>query len=383
MERKLDSQKLRIMQIAPFDLPTRKDLMCGGTQRVVSSLDSSYTDKNHESFVVATADSQVEGTLLPTIKEPLWEYDRVVDPVKKEKARKEHYAKTLEHILRINPDVVHDQARFVCSDIYKERGGEIKCPIVVSIHSNFVSESEIGHLRDDRNIWVVALSSNHRENLEKYGLDMKGFVYNSVDLDDYPFEENKGDYLFSIGRIVPDKGQDVAIRVARKARKGLVIAGKVLPCNEANNKWWNEKVLNEVDECYKIRNLSMIEGLRRNLGQKIVWVNGLRDDQKKEFYKYASCLILPTTSEACNLSVIESLASGTPVIASNVASLPEQVVSGENGYLTNNEDEMVEAVEKLGSISSLKCRETVENRFSLEKQVGEYLQVYYDAIRNY
>lgn len=374
---------MKILQISPFDLPTRSDLMCGGTQRVVLSLDSSYVQRGIESYVIATADSEVRGTLLSTIEQPLWEYEREVSDPEKRAVSREHYEMTLEHILDTNPDVIHDQARFVCSDVYRRGRSKIKAPIIVSIHSNFVDESEIAHLNGDENLWIVALSKNHKESLEGRGLDVKDFVYNSVNSDDYSFWGDKEDYLFSIGRIVPDKGQDVAIRVARKAGRGLIIAGKVLPYNGTNSKWWKEEISGNIDRSYIIEDLGMVREVIEGVGQDIVWVNGIEDALKKEFYKYASCLILPTKSEACNLSVLESLASGTPVIASNVASLPEQVINGENGYLANNEREMVEAVKNLGSISPLRCRETVRERFGLKNQVDNYLRVYGNAVEQH
>lgn len=374
---------MKILQIAPFDLPTRGDLTCGGTQRIVSSLDSSYVNKGLDSFVVATADSIIEGKLLPTTSEPLLEYKREVTQHEKDEIGGEHYRKTLEHILSVGPDIIHDQARFVCSKVYKEGRDKIKCPIVVSIHSNVISESEIEHLKDDENIWVVALSENHRKNLENHGLNVGGMVYNGLDLSEYPFEKVKKDFMFSIGRIIPDKGQDIAIRVAKRTGKGLVIAGKILPYNGSNGRWCNENVFEKVDRSYEIKDLSMIQEVLDNLGSDIVWVNGLRDDQKKEFYKYATCLIAPSKSETFGLTVIEAFATGTPVIVLDNTSLPEIVTNGENGYLVNNEDEMVEAVRMLGSISPLRCRQTVEKRFSLERQVDGYLKIYGMAINSY
>jgi len=305
---------MKILQIAPFDLPTRGDLMCGGTQRIVSSLDYAYVGRNLDSLVVATADSKVKGKLLPTIREPLWEYKREVTKNEKIRISGEHYGKTLDHILRVDPDIIHDQARFVCSDVYKERGDQIKCPIVVSIHSNSINESEIEHLKYDKNIWIVAISEAHRRNLESRGLNVKGRVYHGLDLSEYPFEADKKAFMFSIGRIVPDKGQDMAISVAKKVGMGLVIAGKTLPYNETNNRWCDEKVFGKVDRSYEIKDLSMIQEVLDNLGDDIVWVNGLRDNQKKEFYKYASCLIAPSKSETFGLTVIEALATGTPAI---------------------------------------------------------------------
>lgn len=372
--------KMKILQISPFDLPTRNDLLCGGTQRVVLSLDTSYVQKGMESYVIATADSEVTGKLLSTIEQPLWEYDREVGESEKKVVSGEHYRMTLEHILDVNPDVIHDQARFVCSDVYKRGREKIKVPIIVNIHSNFVHESEIAHLNGDKNIWVVALSNDHRGNLERRGLDVKGMIYHGLDTDEYPFEENKRDYMFSIGRIIPDKGQDMAIRVARKTGRGLIIAGKILPYNGANSKWWEEEISGNIDRSYVVENQEMVREIIEDVGQDIVWINGIRDAIKKEFYKYASCLIAPSKTETFGLSIVEANLTGTPAIVLNNTSLPEIVINGENGYLVDNEGEMVEAVKNLRSISPSRCRETVRARFSLENQVNNYLRIYGNAI---
>ena len=80
--------------------------------------------------------------------------------------------------------------------------------------------------------------------------------------------------------------------------------------------------------------------------------------------------------EAFGLGVVEALASGTPVIAMNRGSMPELIMDGETGFLVNSVEEAVEAVQKIGSISRKKCRESVEKRFSVDRMVDDYIKVY-------
>jgi len=80
--------------------------------------------------------------------------------------------------------------------------------------------------------------------------------------------------------------------------------------------------------------------------------------------------------EAFGLGVVEALTCGTPVIAVNKGSMPELIMDGETGFLVNGVDEAVNAVQKLGSISRKKCRESVEKRFSVDRMVDDYIKVY-------
>ncbi|WP_269851505.1 glycosyltransferase [Methanosarcina horonobensis] len=80
--------------------------------------------------------------------------------------------------------------------------------------------------------------------------------------------------------------------------------------------------------------------------------------------------------EAFGLGVVEALTCGTPVIAVNKGAMPELIMDGETGFLVSGVDEAVNAVQKLGSISRKKCRESVEKRFSVDRMVEDYIKVY-------
>ena len=80
--------------------------------------------------------------------------------------------------------------------------------------------------------------------------------------------------------------------------------------------------------------------------------------------------------EPFGLGVVEAMASGTPVIAMNLGSMPELISEGETGFLVNSIDEAADAVQKIASISRKKCRENVEKRFSVDRMVDDYIKVY-------
>ena len=75
-------------------------------------------------------------------------------------------------------------------------------------------------------------------------------------------------------------------------------------------------------------------------------------------------------------AVAEAMAAGTPVLAYPRGSMPELVKHGESGYLLYTEDEMVEAIHRIESLDRQRCREWVEENFSVEQMVNGYEKLY-------
>jgi glycosyltransferase involved in cell wall biosynthesis len=80
--------------------------------------------------------------------------------------------------------------------------------------------------------------------------------------------------------------------------------------------------------------------------------------------------------EPFGLSVIESMACGTPVIAFDRGSMPELIENGKNGFLVSNVDEAVEAVARIHEIDRPTCRRHVEGHFTVDRMIDAYMQVY-------
>jgi glycosyltransferase involved in cell wall biosynthesis len=80
---------------------------------------------------------------------------------------------------------------------------------------------------------------------------------------------------------------------------------------------------------------------------------------------------------------IESLASGTPVIALKSGALEEIVKDKKTGFLEEkkvNEEEtingLVEAIQNIGNIDRTECRKDYLERFSSKKMATEYMNIY-------
>jgi glycosyltransferase involved in cell wall biosynthesis len=75
--------------------------------------------------------------------------------------------------------------------------------------------------------------------------------------------------------------------------------------------------------------------------------------------------------EPFGLAVAEAMAAGTPVLAYPRGSMPELVKDGESGYLISTEKGMVEAIHRIESLDRRRCREWVQENFSVEQMVDD------------
>jgi len=67
---------------------------------------------------------------------------------------------------------------------------------------------------------------------------------------------------------------------------------------------------------------------------------------------------------------------GTPVIAFNKGAMPELILDRKTGFLVNSIDEAVEAVNNIKSINRKYCREHAASKFSRQKMIEGYVEVY-------
>jgi glycosyltransferase involved in cell wall biosynthesis len=87
--------------------------------------------------------------------------------------------------------------------------------------------------------------------------------------------------------------------------------------------------------------------------------------------------------EPFGMVVIEAMGTGTPVLAYRRGSMPELINNAETGYLVENEEEMVEMTHRAASLDRARCRNWVEQRFSVEQMVDGYEQLYRKATRGH
>jgi len=203
--------------------------------------------------------------------------------------------------------------------------------------------------------YFVSISDSDRVE----GLNYLATIYNGINLSEFTFTDTPGDALLVYGRIHPEKGFHLAIEVAKKTGRRLIIAGFV-----QDRRYFEEEIVPHVDG----KNIEYV-GTVSNKG---------RDDLLKKAY---AVLHLNTIPERFGLVMAESMAAGVPVIAMDLGSCQEVLADGRTGFLVNDVDEAVKAVEKIPEISRQACRQRVEEKFSLDVMVENYENVYHQIFQ--
>jgi len=128
---------------------------------------------------------------------------------------------------------------------------------------------------------------------------------------------------------------------------------------------------------------------RRGLGARVRILGHVRDDAVlADAYRDARLAVLPSEYEAFGLVLLESLAQGTPVVASRVGGIPEFVPDGKAGRLVPPHDApaLAEAIEQLWSDESLARRmgafgrDEVVPRYTWDRLVAQLELVYHDVV---
>jgi glycosyltransferase involved in cell wall biosynthesis len=164
-------------------------------------------------------------------------------------------------------------------------------------------------------------------------------------------------FALTLGRICPEKGQDLALQAAHAAGVPLLLAGEAFPY-PAHLAYFDDRVR------------PLLDGRRRFIGP-------VGFTRKRRLLSAARCLLAPSLApETSSLVAMEALACGTPVIAFPSGALPEVVEDGRTGFLVDGVVAMAAAIRKVDTIDRELCRQTAAERFSARRMTDAYLTLY-------
>jgi glycosyltransferase involved in cell wall biosynthesis len=205
---------------------------------------------------------------------------------------------------------------------------------------------------------LVSISMNQRK--PHPDLPWIANVPNALDFSVYPVQPKRGDYLLFLGRLNLDKGAHRAVAVAMEAGIPLKIAGKMRePAEELYFREFIEPHLHP--------------------GQ-IEFLGEVTHGEKVELLQNARATLFPIEwEEPFGLVMIESMACGTPVIATRWGSVPEVIEHGRTGIIVDDYRDMVDALEQADALEPTDLRHACEERFSRERMVDEYVAAFEEA----
>jgi glycosyltransferase involved in cell wall biosynthesis len=321
----------------------------GGIEWVVSLLADGLAEAGHEvtlfasgdsytkaelAYVFETAPSELIGRSLPELHHALACFTRADDF-----------------------DVINDHA----GPLSIALGGLVATPVVHTVHGPLNGEpGEVyaGLGRVAPQVGLISISLNQRK--PRPELNWAGNCPNALDFQLYPCKPHRGDYLLFLGRMSADKGAHRAIAVAMETGLPLKLAGKKQ----------DPKELRYFDELVKPHLVGDIE-----------YLGEVSHGEKVELLQNARVTLFPIDwEEPFGLVMIESMACGTPVIATRHGAVPEVIEDGRGGIIVDDYREMPAALERADALDPLESRRYVEERFGPERMVRAYVDVYEAAV---
>ncbi len=336
---------MRIAQVAPLyeSVPPK---LYGGTERVVSYLTEELVRQGHEVTLFASGDSITNAHLIPGCPKSLRLDRDCIDQLA-------HHFVMLEQVFReaaARFDVIHFHIDYLHFPWTKREG----FPAVTTLHGRLNIPDLVTLYKEYGPMPVISISDNQREPLP--WLNWQRTVYHGLPRDLYSFRPDPGKYLAFLGRISPEKRVDHAIAIAKRLGMPLKIAAKV----------------DKVDREY------FVETIKPLLDNPFVeYIGEIGEKEKDEFLGDAHALLFPIDwPEPFGLVMIEAMACGTPVVAFRRGSVPEIMKDGVTGFIVDDVDTAVKAVERIPSLSRKACRQYFDEHFTASRMALDYLAVY-------
>jgi glycosyltransferase involved in cell wall biosynthesis len=332
---------LRVGILAPISwrVPPRH---YGPWERVVSLLTEGLVERGADVTLFATADSMTAARLESVAPRPLNE-DSALDAKVWESL---HIANAYERARDLGLDLLHNHYDFLPLSY----SGLADVPLVTTIHG-FSSERILPAFQryDGRSSYVSISNADRHPSLTYVAT-----VYHGIALEEFTPREKPGEYLVFFGRIHPDKGVAEAIELARRAGLRLVIAGII-----HDEAYFAREVAPHIDD------------------DRVRYVGSAGPKERDELLGNALALVhLVNFAEPFGLSMIEAMACGTPVIARRRGSVPEVVDEGVTGFVVEDIDQALTALAKVGALDRGAIRSRCALRFSRDRMVADYLDVY-------
>jgi glycosyltransferase involved in cell wall biosynthesis len=336
---------MRILQIAP-PWESVPPAAYGGTEAVVYLLCEELIRLGHDVTLWASGDSSTSARLRWCVPQSL-RTAPVPDPMP---LVWNHVTSAIAEAK--DYDLVHNHGG---EEVMALAGFVPDTPMLTTTHCNVTAERRT--IWDNYDGYYNTISHAQKGTLDAGGrARFVGVAYNGINVRSFPFCAEKDPHLLFLSRMAVEKGPHVAIEIARRAGKRLLMAGKV---GQSDRAYFEESVKPHID------------------GEQIVFLGEADAAMKRLLYKSASCLLLPILwEEPFGLVMAEAQACGTPVVTFHRGAATELVHHQETGLVVDTVDEMVDAVGRVREIDPSACRRFVAERFDSHRMAERYVELY-------
>jgi glycosyltransferase involved in cell wall biosynthesis len=385
-------EKLTVLHVATLNQPITTNLGYGPIETVIHNVDKGLHALGHRSIVACSGDSRVAGEHYVTIPQSIGDYFSNDTPERRI-TTKMHFSRALSRARRGDIDVIHTHDAKAVELLY-DTVSSMQIPIVMTLH---VSAKD-SLLKGAYQRWCSPLLSSplvHCVPISEYQkrqysdlVNAEDVVYHGIEVEKYPVkkESDTGSYLFTIGRVTHDKGQDKAIELAKKTGSKLIIAGCVQ--NKPADREFFAGLKNSIDLSVEVGKHPVTNDYYEEVikplldcDKQIIYIGEISSEHKKHWYRHARATVFPIQwGEPFGLVLIESMACGTPVIAFNKGAVPEIIVDGKTGFVVTSMSAMIKAVGGIDSIDPRECRRHVQDHFTTTIMAYNYSELYHRII---
>lgn len=341
---------MKIAQVAPLwervPPPTY-----GGIELVVSRLTDELVRRGHEITLFASGDSQTLARL-----EAVYPHAIRLEGQIQEYAIYEMLELSQVYKQAAEFDLIHSHIGMAALAM----APLVETPTIHTLHGSFTADNRKLYQLHDKQPYISI--SNAQRQLE---LNYLRTVYNGIELENYPFQAQPQDdppYLAFLGRMSPEKGPQYAIAIAKQTGWCLKMAGKI---DAENRKFFEQEIAPQID------------------GKQIEYLGEVNHAQKVELLSHASVTLFPITwQEPFGLVMVESMATGTPVIGMNLGSVPEVIAHGTSGFVCHSYEEMAAMIPAAVKLDRQICHQHVKNNFTVTQMVDGYEAAYRQLLQS-
>src|SRR3984885_2572563 len=335
---------MHIAQVAPLTEAVPPKLY-GGTERVVSWLTEELVALGHEVTLFASGDSVTSARL-----EAMWPRSLRLDGSVGDPHALHMVLVELVYRRASEFDLIHFHLDYYPFSLFSRQS----TPFVTTMHGRLDLPEHQPVFDEFSSVPVVSISNAQRRALPQ--ANWVRTVHHGLPEDLLRPTPIKPSYFAFLGRIAQEKGLDRAIQIAEHCGVPLKVAAKV---DKADREYYEEQIR-------PLMNSPLVE-----------YIGEINDADKSEFLSGAIALLVPIDwPEPFGLVMIEAMACGTPVIAFNRGSAPEVIEDGLTGFIVEDVNGAIGAVDRLGHLSRERIRRRFEERFTARRMALDYLSVY-------